>query len=205
MSSNSLPLSNTLQQRLNANVKLKVFLREAEDLIQANPQSGFAECGCLLEAVCRKGTFTGLVNYELECLLREPNYALEGSSDLDMLVLRSRFFNLKLKMAGPTAQTNRLIGLAADMILVPLSASGVTMTCYREPPNPATETLDRSGPARKAAECDLALWPELLFRSGPRHLRGAKRHGIDQSNRLPFHYRSLNDTMGVRRNYRRTN
>ena len=83
-----------------------------------------------------------------------------------MLVLRSRFFNLKLKMAGPTAQTNRLIGLAADMILVPLSASGVTMTCYREPPNPATETLDRSGRLEKLPNVTLPFGQSYYFEAG---------------------------------------
>jgi hypothetical protein len=106
------------------------------------------------------------VNYELDCLLFDPNYALEGSSDLDMLVLRSRFFNLKLKIVGQAAQTNRLIGQAFDMILVPLSICGVTMTCYREPPSPTTETLNRSGQLQLLGDQMLPFGYSSYFKAG---------------------------------------
>ncbi len=145
MSSNPLPLSKALQQRLEANAELATFSREAEDLIQSVSPDGFAGCSDLLEAACGRGAFTSLVNYELERLLGDPNYALEASSDTDMLVLRSRSFNLTLRIVAQTGQTGRLIGLASDMIIAPLMAWGATFTRYLEPPAPATNTLDRSG------------------------------------------------------------
>lgn len=166
MSSNPLPLSKALQQRLDANVELTTFSREAEDLIRLSPQDGFSGCRNLLEAACRKGAFTGLVNYELDRLLSDPNYALEASSDVDMLVLRSRYFNLTLKIVAQTAQTSRLIGLASDMIITPLMALGATMTRYREPPGPATKTLDRSGQLELVGDESVPFGHSNYFKAG---------------------------------------
>jgi HEAT repeat protein len=143
MPSNLLPLSKTLQQRLDANSGLKDFLTAAENRIQAEPNSGFTSCGGLLEDLCRSGAFTELVNYELERLLRDPNYALEASSDIDMLVLRSRFFNLLLKIVAQPSQA-RLFGQASDLFLAPLMKSGVTIARYREPePEQSAERVRR--------------------------------------------------------------
>lgn len=166
MSSNPLPLSKALQQRLDANVELTTFYREAEDRIRLSPQDGFSGCSNLLEAACRKGAFTGLVNYELDRLLSDPNYALEASSDVDMLVLRSRFFNLTLRIVAQAAQTSRLIGLASDMIIAPLMAFGATMTRYREPAGPATKTLDRSGQLELVGDERVPFGQSIYFKAG---------------------------------------
>ena len=132
MPSNLLPLSKMLQERLDANSGLKDFLAKAEERIESDPENGFAGCGAFLDDLCRTGAFTELVNYELQRLLQDPNYALEASSDIDMLVLRSRFLNLLLKIVAQPAQ-GRVFGQASDLFLAPLLKSGVTTGRYREP------------------------------------------------------------------------
>jgi len=132
MPSNLLPLSKMLQERLDGNSGLKDFLTKAEEQIESDPENGFAGCGAFLDDLCRSGAFTELVNYELQRLLQDPNYALEASSDVDMLVLRSRFFNLLLKIVAQPTQA-RLFGQASDLFLAPLLKSGVTTGRYREP------------------------------------------------------------------------
>jgi hypothetical protein len=166
MSSNFVPLSHALQQRLDANVELKVFLTEAEALIQAHPLTGFGECSGLLEAACRNGAFTTFLNYELNRLLCDPNYALEGSSDVEVLVLRSHLFNLKLRIVGPTAQTNRLIGHASDMVITPLNLNGITMTYYKEPISTNADNLDRSGHLQLLGNALLPFGRSSYFKAG---------------------------------------
>lgn len=163
MPSNLLPLSKTLQQRLDANSGLKDFLTAAEDRIQGDPKSGFAGCGGLLEDLCRRGAFTELVNYELERLLRDPNYALEASSDVDMLVLRSRFFNLLLKIVAQPSHA-RLFGQASDLFLAPLMKSGVAIARYREPE--PEESAERVRHLRFEGNETVAFGQNSYFKAG---------------------------------------
>jgi hypothetical protein len=165
MPSNLLPLSKFLQQRLDANSGLKDFLKKAEDLIQADPTNGFADCGGFLEDVCRNGAFTELVNYELERLLRDPNYALEASSDVDMLVLRSPFFNLLLKIVAQPSHA-RLFGQASDLFLAPLMKSGVTIARYREPISEPEGAVDQRRYLRFEGDETVAFGHSSYFKAG---------------------------------------
>lgn len=165
MPSNLLPLSRMLQERLDANSGLKDFLTKAEERIASDPENGFARCGAFLDDLCRSGAFTELVNYELQRLLRDPNYALEASSDVDMLVLRSRFFNLLLKVVTQPPQA-RLFGQASDLFLAPLLKSGVTTGRYREPIPDAEVTARRPQRLRFDGDETIAFGHSGYFKAG---------------------------------------
>ena len=159
-------MSRTYQERADNNKRLRNFVIEANHLIQDDCSGGFRACGELLESICRDGVFTELINYELDCLLHDSNYSLEASTDIDMLVWKSPYFTLLLKLLIEPQRQDRLFGMPFDHILAPVSARGVTFDRYHQPRPLPNDVFDRTRRIVFAGEETLIPGQSRYFRAG---------------------------------------
>jgi HEAT repeat protein len=83
-----------------------------------------------------------------------------------MLVLRSGFFNLTLKIIAQTPQAGRITGQASDLILAPLTESGVTIGRYREPVRSSEEIADCASRLLFQGDETVAFGRSSYFKAG---------------------------------------
>jgi hypothetical protein len=145
---------------------LRTFSAQADTLIQADSDGGFRECSVLLENICRDGAFTDLVNYELDCLLHDDNYVLDASTDSDMLVWRSPFFTLLLKLVTEPQRKDRLFGQPFSHILVPINPRGVRLNRYHQPQPQPNDVFDRTRHLVFKCEETIAFGQSTYFKAG---------------------------------------
>jgi hypothetical protein len=150
-------------RRAHKNTPFHIFSEEANHLIQSDPSGGFRTCAPLLENLCRTDAFGELVNDELDRLLNQPDYALPGSSDENLLVWTSPNFTLVLRTLISPQRQDRLFGHTCDMILAPLNPSGITLSRYHQPQPYPNDILDKSRHLTFKGDATLAFGQSSFF------------------------------------------
>ncbi|WP_414517059.1 HEAT repeat domain-containing protein [Nostoc sp. PCC 9305] len=144
---NSSPVSITSGERLKAVPKLATFVEQIERFTSVDDPEAFWQCEPYFRELLQSNFLKDVLNYEMARFVDDETYSPDGTSEVEMLILRSENFSLVMKLLDPSAiLTNYIYSISQHYMvgIVDFSGSGVATLDTFEQPNPdPIEIFDR--------------------------------------------------------------